>query len=245
VCGSTMGLSPCSHVSPQPGGAPPELLTAAARLSRGLLPPSPGTYKEGEGSFPGPFPQPCSPADANIRFLSRSYCSFSLLPPSPPALTINQVALPRDHLMQLIPHMKTTSRSSLPRSPPSMALAWDAGRAMGGEDAPYPPTAGSCLRLQAPFPGVAGRNPSAHALSPAPGSSSPFQPLSQGKVRIKRKQIKPNGLIAIIFPLFICSTVWEPERRKGNALDVCAALVLIMFPATERPSPAENKTSYI
>lgn len=174
MCGSSKGLSLCSSVllhllppqaSPQPGGPPPELLAADARLSRGLLSPSPGTHKEGEGSFPGPFPQPCSPADTNIRLLSSSYCCFVLeyfFPP--PALTINQVAYPKGHLMQLVPHVKTTLQSSFPPSPPSTASARDAG-SDGGRRCSLPTLSPAC-RSQAPFPGIAGRNPLARSSAP-------------------------------------------------------------------------------
>lgn len=146
---------------PQPGAAPPELLTADVRLSRGLLPPSPGTHKEGEGSFPSPFPQLTQTSGSFPDLIVLFFFLFSL----PHAgLTINQVALPKDHPMQLIPHMKTTSQSSFP--PFSFQHSFNLGcRDSGGGrgcSAPIPILSVNSRLL----PGVL--NPSAHVHSPAP-----------------------------------------------------------------------------
>lgn len=52
-------------------------------------------------------------------------------------------------------------------------------------------------------------------------SSSPFQPLSQGRMGIKRKQIKPNGLIAMIFPCLFAVPHGNLKKGKGTLL-MCA-----------------------
>lgn len=157
----------------------------------------------------------------------------------PPALTVNQVALPQDHLTQLIPHMKTTLQSSSFPSPLAPASPRDAG-GLGGDvwvsPPPVPPVLPALPRCCRQKP------PSSHIQL---RSSAPLQPFSQGRTGIKRKQIKPNGLIAIIFPCLFAVPCGSLRRRrkkkKGNALYARVALLLVTFPARELPRPGKKK----
>lgn len=126
----------------------------------------------------------------------------------PPALTVNQVALPKDHLTQLIPHMKTTLQSSFSPSPLTPASPRDAGRAGGCVGVPPGP---SCVSSSSQ---VLQAETSQLPLSARLRSSSPLQPFSQGRTGIKRKQIKPNGLIAIIFPCLFAVPCGSRRKRK-------------------------------
>lgn len=59
-------------------------------------------------------------------------------------------------------------------------------------------------------------------------------------MEIKRKQIKPNGLIAIISPCLFavpCGSLKKKggrEGRKGMIFYVSVVLVLITFPASQK-----------
>lgn len=175
MAGEGVRACPCPHVpalvavcppsppcpEPPARGAPPELAAADARLSLGSTSPSPGTHKRGEGSFPGPFLQPCSPADTNIRLLFRSYCSFFFFFPSctnrksgcsPQGPSNAADPTHEDHLAELLLSLSPHS---------SFTKGCREGRGMCG----CPPRSLLCFQL---FPGAAGRNLPAPTFSPAP-----------------------------------------------------------------------------
>lgn len=102
-----------------------------------------------------------------------------------------------------------------------------------------PPTHQFCLWVQL-FLGAAGRHPPA-LLSAWLCSSSLLELFSQGRMEIKRKQIKPNGLIAIISPCLFavpCGSLKKKRGggrgRKGMIFYVSVVLVLITFPASQK-----------
>lgn len=103
---------------------------------------------------------------------------------------------------------------------------------------PPPHTHQFCLWVQL-FLGAAGRHPPA-LLSAWLCSSSLLELFSQGRMEIKRKQIKPNGLIAIISPCLFavpCGSLKKKgggRGRKGMIFYVSVVLVLITFPASQK-----------
>ena len=97
-----------------------------------------------------------------------------------------------------------------------MASTRDAGRATGREDARCPPPTPRVLPAGSRLPSRALQAETLQLMLAAQlRSSSPFQPLSQGRTGIKRKQIKPNGLIAIIFPCLFAVPCGSLKKGKG------------------------------
>lgn len=128
------------------------------------LPPSPGTHHGGEGSFPGPSPQPQAPSLIAQGFLPAHSCTPHKSNPSPRGAPDAADPTHGDHLAELLP--------SLSLQQPS---AKDAGRVMGWGGV------GRGCSLPSPglFPGTAGfqltlaAQPSSALLLFSPPAPSP------------------------------------------------------------------------